>query len=313
MDSRQLAYFRQIVESGSMSGAARALGIAQPSLTQQTRNLEAMLGVELLVRTARGVVPTEAGQRLHGHACDIARSIEAARADVVGLGSDLAGRVAFGMPASVSMALSIPMAETIRLERPRIRFCAAEAMSGHIKEWVLTGEVDLAILYDTDGIGDCPAEAILHEDLWFYAGADDWPFDTRPGVPVPLAAALAQDLVLPSPRHGLRAFVDRMARGRRLVPRVGTEMDSLSQIKSLVARGSGHTILSPAAVHDLTADGTLIGSPVVSPPLRRPIYLVRSARKPVTAASRAVEDTCRVVVADLVRRGIWQAELPAAA
>lgn len=57
-----------------------------------------------------------------------------------------------------------------------------------------------------------------------------------------------------------------------------------------------------------TASGQLIGSPIHEPFLRRPIYLVRSARNPVTAASRAVERTCLAVVAELVRRGIWKAD-----
>ena len=55
------------------------------------------------------------------------------------------------------MALSIPLAETVRVEMPRVHFCATEAMSGHIKEWVKSGEIDLALLYDEDGIGDVPS------------------------------------------------------------------------------------------------------------------------------------------------------------
>ena len=92
--------------------------------------------------------------------------------------------------------------------------------------------------------------------------------------------------------------------------RLYTEMDSLNQIKSLVARGSGNTILSQSAVHDLVLDGQLVGSPIVRPKLSRKVYLVRSSKMAATAASRAVEDLCREVVADLVRRGIWRAHLP---
>ena len=310
MDSRQLTYFRQIVDSGSMSGAARMLGIAQPSLSQQTRNLEDSLGVELLVRTARGVVPTEAGQRLYDHSCRITRMMEVARADVVSVGSQPAGRVVFGMPASVSMALSIPMAETVRIEMPQVRFYAAEAMSGHIKEWVLSGEVDLAVLYDNEGLEGCSSELILTEDLWFYSSPEDWPFERVPGAPVPMAEVVAKELILPSARHGLRIFIERLTRAARLDLAVATEMDSLQQIKALVARGSGYTILSPAAVTDLVEGGQLVGSPIDGPRMRRPVYLVRSSKSRVTAASRAIEFFCREVVRDLVGRGIWQADLP---
>lgn len=310
MDSRQLAYFRQIVDSGSMSAAARVLGIAQPSLSQQTRNLETHLGTELLSRTARGVVPTEAGQVLYDHSCRIGGLIAEAEDAVRAIGAEPSGRVEFGMPASVSMALSIPLAETVRVEMPQVRFCATEAMSGHIRELVTSGEIDLALLYDQDGIGDCPSRLILMEDLWFYAAPDDWPFATPSGVPVPLAEVMALDLVLPSQRHGLRRLIDRVVKAERLQTRVVTEMDSLQQIKALVARGSGHTILSPAAVHDLVEAGRLSGSQIVSPRMRRPVYLVRSARRPVSAATRAIETHCLRVIEDLVRRRIWQAEFP---
>ena len=66
-------------------------------------------------------------------------------------------------------------------------------------ELVTSGEIDLALLYDQDGIGDCPSRLILMEDLWFYAAPDDWPFATPPGVPVPLAEVMALDLGAPPP------------------------------------------------------------------------------------------------------------------
>ena len=79
-------------------------------------------------------------------------------------------------------------------------------------------------------------------------------------------------------------------------PLVTLEMDSLPQIKSLVARGSGYTIISPAAVIDLVEDGKLLGSPIRGPRLSRKIYLVRSAVNRITAACRATEECCREVV-----------------
>lgn len=310
MDSRQLRYFREIIESGSMSGAARNLGIAQPSLSQLVRNLEGTLGTKLFIRTARGVSATEAGQRLYHHACQIENYIAAAREDVINIGTEPSGRVSFGMPPSVSMALSIPMAETVRIEMPKVKFGAIEAMSGHLRDWVIKGELDLALIYDNTNIGDCSHSLLLTEDLWFYSSVDDWPFDTPPLEPVDLSAVLETELVLPSQRHGLRNFIDRVAQSERLTPQVSIEMDSMPQIKALVARSSGYTVLSPAAVHDLITDGTLVGSPIANPGLTRNVFLVRSANAGVTLACRKTEDTCREVVADLVNRGLWQAQLP---
>ena len=64
MDARRLRYFVTVAQLGSFSAAARRLHIAQPALSRQVKALEAMLGVALLVRDARGVSLTHEGEEL---------------------------------------------------------------------------------------------------------------------------------------------------------------------------------------------------------------------------------------------------------
>ena len=61
MELRQMRYFVQVVELGSMSRAAQALGVVQSALSQQISRLEGELATRLLQRTSKGVLPTEAG------------------------------------------------------------------------------------------------------------------------------------------------------------------------------------------------------------------------------------------------------------
>ena len=68
MDMRQLRYFVQIVESGSLAKASRQLFIAQPALSQQMSRLEDEVGKPLFVRSSKGVSPTENGDALYHHA-----------------------------------------------------------------------------------------------------------------------------------------------------------------------------------------------------------------------------------------------------
>ncbi|WP_417666612.1 LysR family transcriptional regulator [Pseudidiomarina sp.] len=68
MDLRQLNYFVAVYENGSISAAARACHVAQPSLSTALQQLEDELGATLFVRQSRGVTPTEDGERLYGHA-----------------------------------------------------------------------------------------------------------------------------------------------------------------------------------------------------------------------------------------------------
>ncbi len=68
MDLRQLTYFVAAYEQGSISAAARACAVAQPSLSKALQQLEEELGITLFVRQSRGVTPTDDGDRLYGHA-----------------------------------------------------------------------------------------------------------------------------------------------------------------------------------------------------------------------------------------------------
>jgi len=78
VDLRQLRYFAQIVESGSLSKASRQLYIAQPALSQQVSKLEEEVGKPLLNRSSRGVAPTENGLALYHHARFMLRQLDQA-------------------------------------------------------------------------------------------------------------------------------------------------------------------------------------------------------------------------------------------
>lgn len=308
MDVRQLRYFTAIAEEGSLSGAAARLGIAQPSLSQHLRGLEERLGVALVTRSSRGVTLTEAGEVLLGHARHILSAVEQASEDVRRAGSQVSGRVTVGLPSSVSMVLSVPLAETLRLESPNIRFRAREAMSGHIRDWLEDGSIDLGILYGLDAIRHLQARQILVEQLHVFTAADSWRFDTPPGVPVSLAAVARQELVLPSTDHGLRAMIERCARSAGIRLNVWLEMDALAQIRELVARGSAATILAPAAARDRVESGELVSAPIRDPALRRPVYLVKNSAQRLTRAIVESEQIMLAVIDDLVTRELWPAE-----
>ena len=68
MDPRRLLVFREVARTGSLGGAARALGWTQPAVSQHVRRLEADAGTPLVVRAGRGVTLTEAGRVLLRHA-----------------------------------------------------------------------------------------------------------------------------------------------------------------------------------------------------------------------------------------------------
>ncbi|WP_321336310.1 LysR family transcriptional regulator [Breoghania sp.] len=309
MNIRQLRYFIAIAEARSLSAAAQKIGVAQPSLSQHLVNMEEELGVKLVDRSPRGSSLTPEGQVLLRHAYEITDSVDRCIAEIRDLGEVVQGTVRFGLPPSVSMVMSVPLAETVRIELPAVRLRASEAMSGFIKGWVEDGTVELGFLYDLQGAEHFEATHVLNEHLYFFSAPDAWPLASEPGTPVRLADLADLELVLPGEPHGLRRIVDHYAAKAGITLNIVTELDAMTQIKELVARGSGHTIFAPAAAHDFVVSGRLVKAPVVDPAISRPVYLVRN---PATAATRACAEVERLtlnVARDMVRRGVWDGEL----
>lgn len=307
MDIKQLRYFIAIAEEGSLSAAAQRVNVAQPSLSQHVLALERDLDVKLLERSPRGVTLTESGQVLLSHAREVAQALDRAVEAVRQSGHEPQGEVSFGLPSSIAMVLSVPLAETVRLELPKVRLRAIDAMSGFIQAWLEDQSIDLGMLYDIGAVRHLSHRQLMTEELHFFSAPDAWPFSSRPGTPIRLADLAPVEMVLPSQHHGLRTMIDRFTGRNRVSLTVATEMDALGQIKTLVSRGSGYTILAPAAAIDFVERGELIMAPIVEPRMIRPVYLVRNPAKPVTKASRELERITLEVIRDLVGRGIWQA------
>lgn len=81
-DMRRLALLLEVVEQGSITAAADLMMYSPSAVSQQLRKLEQEVGQPLLNRRSRGVVPTEAGQVLAGHARQIIRQMRAAQSDL---------------------------------------------------------------------------------------------------------------------------------------------------------------------------------------------------------------------------------------
>ena len=309
MDIRQMRYFIAIAESPSLSVAASTLGVAQPSLSQNVVRMEEELGLRLVERSPRGTVLTDDGTLFLKHARTVCAAFETCLDEMREVGDALRGKVSFGMPSSVSMVMSVPLAETVRVEFPDLRLRAIEAMSGYIKTWIDDGTVDIGFIYDLAGADHFRTIHVLNERLFFFSAPDAWPLDTPPGTPVRLRDLQKLELILPSPLHGLRKTIEDYARPRGVKLNVTVEMDAMTQIKELVTRGSGYAIFAPAAAHDFAARGDLVKSPICEPDMVRPVYLASNPARKSSRACRAVAQMTLDVARDLVQRGIWEGEL----
>jgi LysR family nitrogen assimilation transcriptional regulator len=116
-------------------------------------------------------------------------------------------------------------------------------------------------------------------------------------------------LILPHRTHGLRETIERFASSQKVRLNVVIEMDSLTNIKALVARGSGYSILAHAALVEEIQRAALVIIPIREPVMRRTVFLVRNPSRPLTEATREIERLIKEIVAELVRKRLWLGQL----
>ncbi|MBA8863187.1 LysR family nitrogen assimilation transcriptional regulator [Pantoea agglomerans] len=285
MNLRRLKYFVKIVDIGSLTQAAEVLHIAQPALSQQVATLENELDQQLLIRTKRGVTPTEAGKILYGHARTILRQCEQAQTAVINAGQVLSGQVSIGLaPGTAASSLTMPLLQTVRDQFPEVLVYLHENSGSVLNEKVMNGQLDMAVLYDrapTAGITSMP---LMKEDL-FLVGATDYP-----GANVDLADVAQMSLFLPRDYSAVRKRVDEAFSLRRLSARIIGEIESISTLTSAISSGMGVTVLPESAARSLVGSTDAWMSRINSPSLSLPLSLNVSARLPLSPSAQAVKN-----------------------
>lgn len=314
MDSGALRAFLAIAQSGSITSAADRLGIAQPSLSQLLLRLEDEVGTKLFNRSARGVSLTEGGRVFEEHALNILRDIERAREDIRGLDNSISGKLSIGLPMSISSCIGLPLILAVREQLPEVALTIEEAMSGHIKDWLEGGEIDLAVLYEASDFRKFSIKHIATENICVVGRPGEFGPIDKHGLAVERVSLRSIEnlrLILPSERHSLRQFVETYLKATNTSAAVQIEVDSLTHIKALVASGYGHSILSHAAITEELLAGSLSAAVLHEPPLKRAVHLARNPSHIVTRASVCVEDVMIGIVRQMIAEKRWVASMPA--
>jgi LysR family transcriptional regulator, nitrogen assimilation regulatory protein len=303
MELRQLRYFVAIVEHGSLSRAARVLHVAQPALTQQIQQLEAELGAQLLHRSAQGVLATDAGKVFYEHAQAILKQVGDAKAAIMHSADKPAGTVALGIPQSVSGAFALPLLTAVREAYPDVSLQISEELSGNLIEQLLSGRINLAILFDDGQLSAFATTPLVEEELMYVARTGSR-YAPR-GKTVTLAKALDAPLILPSATHGVRPRIESVARDAGLALHNVTDINSIAILKSALMADMGATILPPAPVLAEIERGQLTAWPLAGARITRTVVLCSSRSIPLTHAAAVVGKLVAEVACDLCAGERW--------
>lgn len=299
MDLRQLRYFARIVELESITAAADALHIAQPSLSQHVANLESELDAKLLVRGPFGTRPTETGHILYRHAKMMLRQMEEAKA-AVRHGRDVpSGHVSVGLPTSTSRVLALPLLRRVAAQLPEVTLEIVEASSADLAEFVALQRLDVAIAMDAQPRANMEMVPLLEEELML-VGRPIAGVDTTIG----LARVAALPLLLPSFPNSVRVLSDRAFVGAGLEFRLVAETSAVSVLLAAVQAGLGWTILPWSALAGHEARD-LVSLRIADARLKRRVSLCMSASARLSLACRSVEQELTDVIVELVSSGTW--------
>jgi LysR family tcuABC transcriptional regulator len=306
MDLRQLRYFAQIVESGSLSQASRQLYIAQPALSQQLGKLETEVGKSLLNRSSKGVTPTDNGLALYHHAKFMLRQLDQALSIARQASGAVRGMVSVGLPATTVSAIGLPLVQRIRERYPSILLNVVEGMSGHLGQMMRQGQLDLTVLFSRDAVPDLTAEPLVEEELFVMLPAHSKLVAER-RTKLSIAEAAKLPLILPTGIHGLRRRIAAEFERRNLATRVVAEIDSLSLLMSCVFNGMGATIKPMAAVLAAGQARQKWRTLAISDAhMKRQNYLYSIVPERLSPAAAAVRSELKETVRQLVESGKWE-------
>ena len=300
MTLQQLTYFIAAAQHGSFSAAAEELHMAQPSLSEQIRRLEAELGVPLFTRAGRGLSLTEAGRLLQPHAERTLAEAEEAAASVREVRDLAGGTVAFGTFGSAHHYLLGGLIQDFRTRHPNVRVRVLGQNSVEVADSVREGRLEAGlVILPVDDRGLDVRPAMREEQLYVSADA------ARLREPMTVERLAGAPLILYDARWGAddptrRQLRERAQRaGVKLEPTI--EVEYLTAALDLAARGLGDTV-SPNSIVVARGFARRLGGVPFDPPLYDTFAFITRRNAHLSPATRAFMQIAQRRVEALERR-----------
>lgn len=303
MDFRQLANFVQIVDAGSLTRAANVIGIAQPALTFQIARLEEELGCQLLIRSTRGVQPTEAGTILYREAQSIVRQMQKIPQTLRNTLTDPAGEVTIGFPNSLAPFFASPVVAAVQKRCPRVKLHIFEGESVVQHEHIVKNRVELAFICEHS-----PTPELHHRPLFKQRVAmlcDGRNDSDKADKPIDLAEAASRIVGLPSVGNPVRLAFDAAVQRLGLKVEARLEFNAMRTLTDAVERGLGASINLWIPMHNNRDRSGVVCRPITNPDIWLDISLCRSKVNQPSPPAIMVEEIMAKVALDRVSRADW--------
>lgn len=305
MDFDDLNAFIHVAKQGGFSRAAAELRVAQSALSRRVARLEHRLGVPLFKRNGRGVAVTVEGSALLDRAEGLIQELNLIEKNVLRLAKEPAGRVTVALPPTTGQVIGPLLAAACRERFPRITLELREGISGFIHDWLATGQVDLALLYDPERAPGIEVSPLIVEPLYLIGPASNAGNENAGDGSLPFSSLGQLPLIVPSRSHSLRRLLERLAEEHRFALRIANQVDGMGITKALVAAGLGYTVFSYAGVYQEVDAGTLRAIPLAPTPHWR-LSLVHRTMPHGSPAQHQIKRLIEQQLQSLVDRKLWR-------
>ena len=272
MEIHQLRYFVAVADEGNFSRAAAKVRVAQPSLSQQIRKLEAEVGQPLFDRLPRSVVLTEAGRCLIDYARQILASIGDARRCVDELKGEVAGELAVGAIPTIAPYVLPELTRKFQKHYPEVTLEIVEDVTDGITRRVEAGELDLALASTCEQSPTLRRESLGSEPLLALV-PERHPLAKKSLVT--LDDLKSQRFLLLHEMHCLSRQVNHLLEARHLRPGIALAGSQLGTIANMVAAEIGVSIVPQMMVKHQATPGC-VSLPFAPPVPERELNLLNN-------------------------------------
>jgi LysR family transcriptional regulator, low CO2-responsive transcriptional regulator len=283
-DSTRLRLLVELERQGSVSAAARAVGIGQPSASEHLRLLEAAAGQRLVERNGRGSQLTEAGRVLASHASQALATLAAGEEELHALAGLESGTIHIGASTTPGVYLLPDMLGCFQRDHPNVSIEVEIASTGEIIERLLAGRIHLALVGDTAADERVEFEPLLSDEIVGIA---------KPGLlrkakgKVKPDALSSETLLIREARSSTQQVADRALRAAGVEPKRVWELDSSEAIKRAAREGLGIAFVSLYAVAEEVERGELECFRLAGQPrIERRFHVARLARRSPSPSER---------------------------
>lgn len=260
MNLQQLTTFCTVLSEGSMTAAAEKLFLTQPAVSQQIRNLEEEMGVDLLVRGVRQVKPTLQGQILYDYAKRILHLTQQAQVAIQTMSQEVQGNLRVGTLNSIGLYLVSPIIGMFLKHNSKLHIKLVYGSGEKIISDMRNNLVDVVILPDLKteyGIEfqDFEKKFLFRDEMWLVGSGRDTTLPTS----VEMKYYNSKPIISFNDRYpGFRQVLERKVQELKIDVTPVFETDNVGTLKRVIESGLGWGFLPSHSIRKQVRAGRMV-------------------------------------------------------